>query len=225
MLVRRCPLDHVIGRMEMGLVDALGRLEPVSLRAVFANEASDFTPWLAENLDAVGQAVGLALELRQREYPVGRYSLDLLLEDAQGRVVIVENQLEQTDHTHLGQLLTYCAGTGADVVIWIARSVTDEHAAALEWLNDHTVAGVGFFGVEVELLRIGDSLPAPDFKLVVRPNDWAKNTRPPNPPQVTWTWESYATELHVPQERIEVGQQLLTPSSAQSKNEACHGSP
>ena len=95
---------------------SLGRLEPVQLREVWPNEASDFTPWLAENLDVLGQAVGLALELRQREHPVGRYALDLLLEDARGRVVIVENQLEQTDHTHLGQLLTYCAGAKADAV-------------------------------------------------------------------------------------------------------------
>jgi hypothetical protein len=157
---------------------SLGRLEPVPLRGVWPNEASDFTPWLAENLDELGQAVGLALELRQREHPVGRYALDLLLEDAQGRVVIVENQLEQTDHTHLGQLLTYCAGAKADVVIWISPSMTEEHAAALEWLNENTFAGVGFFGIELELLRIGDSLPAPHFKLVVRPNDWAKKVRP-----------------------------------------------
>src|SRR5690606_3777278 len=97
----------------------LGRLESVPLRAIWPNEAKDFTPWLADNLDVLGQAVGLALELRHREYPVGRYALDLLLQDAQGRVIVVENQLEQTDHGHLGQLITYCAGTQADVVIWI----------------------------------------------------------------------------------------------------------
>jgi hypothetical protein len=187
----------------------LGRLEPVSLRGVWPNEASDFTPWLSENLDALGQAVGLALELRQREYPVGRYALDLLLEDAQGRVVIVENQLEQTDHTHLGQLITYCAGAKADVVIWISPSITEEHAAALEWLNESTIAGVGFFGIELELLRIGDSLPAPHFKLVVRPNEWAKKVRPRAGSAVTWSWQTYASELHVPDERIEVGERLV----------------
>jgi hypothetical protein len=121
------------------------------VRSVWPNEATDFTPWLAQNLDALSQAVGLALEFRQREHPVGRYALDLLFEDTERRVVIVENQLEQTDHTHLGQLLTYCAGTSADVVIWISPFITEEHAAALEWLNENTVVGVGFFGVELEL--------------------------------------------------------------------------
>jgi hypothetical protein len=188
---------------------SLGRLEPVQLREVWPNEASDFTPWLAENLDVLGQAVGLALELRQREHPVGRYALDLLLEDARGRVVIVENQLEQTDHTHLGQLLTYCAGAKADVVIWIAQSITEEHAAALEWLNDNTVVGVGFFGIELEALRIADSVPAPHFKLVVRPNDWAKSS-PRTPGQAaSWTWETYASEMQLPQDRIETGRQLV----------------
>lgn len=186
----------------------VGRLEPVPLRTIWPNEAADFTPWLAENLDALSQAVGLALELRQREFQVGRYALDLLLEDAQGRVVIVENQLEQTDHTHLGQLLTYCAGTGADVVIWIAQSITAEHAAALEWLNENTVAGVGFFGIELEALKIGDSLPAPNLKLVVRPNDWSKAIRPGQPHPVTWTWETYVSEMRLPAERVAIGRQL-----------------
>lgn len=187
----------------------LGRLEPVPLRGVWPNEASGFTPWLANNLDTLGQAVGLALEFRQREHPVGRYALDLLLEDAEGRVVIVENQLEQTDHTHLGQLLTYCAGTKADVVVWISSFITEEHAAALEWLNENTIAGVDFFGIELELLRIGDSLPAPHFKVKVRPNAWTKRVRPGLDHIVTWSWDSYASELDIPEERIEVGKRLV----------------
>jgi hypothetical protein len=145
---------------------------------------------------------------------VGRYALDLLLEDAQGRVVIVENQLEQTDHGHLGQLLTYCAGTQAEIVIWIAHSVTEEHAAALEWLNDNTITGVGFFGVEVEAVRIGDSAPAPNFKVVVRPNDWAKDSRRSAKHVSTWTWDTYATELRVPAERIKVGRELVEAITA-----------
>lgn len=187
----------------------IGRLEPVPLRRIWPNEAADFTPWLASNLDVLGQAVGLALELRHREYPVGRYALDLLLQDAEGRVVIVENQLEQTDHGHLGQLLTYCAGTGAELVIWIAQSMTPEHVGALEWLNENTITGVGFFGIEVEALRIADSPPAPSFKVIVRPNDWAKDTRRNRLHAETWTWEMYASELHIPVERMEVGKDLL----------------
>lgn len=186
----------------------VGRLEPVPLRTIWPNEAADFTPWLADNLDALSQTVGLALELRQREYPIGRYSLDPLLEDAQGRVVIVENQLEQTDHGHLGQLLTYCAGATAEVVIWIAQSITAEHAAALEWLNENTVAGVGFFGIELETLKIGDSVPAPNLKLVVRPNNWSKTVRPSQPSPVAWTWDRYVSEMRIPQERVAIGRQL-----------------
>lgn len=197
---------------------AIGRLEPVNLRAVWPHEASDFTPWLAENLDVLGQAVGLALELTQREYQVGRYSLDLLLKDAQGRVVAVENQLQQTDHTHLGQLLTYCAGTQAQVVIWIAQSITDEHAAALEWLNDNTIEGVGFFGVQVEALRIGDSPPAANFSVIVRPNDVSKASRQASIKRSNWTWEAYAEELRIPQERIMVGR-LLADAVADAAEE------
>ncbi|MEV5896032.1 hypothetical protein [Nonomuraea fuscirosea] len=187
----------------------LGRLEPMPLRSVWPNEAKDFTPWLASNLDVLGQAVGLALELRQQEYPVGRYALDLLLQDAQGRVVAVENQLEQTDHSHLGQLLTYCAGTQAKVVIWIARTITEEHAAALEWLNTNTITGVGFFGVEVELLRIGDSVPAPNFRVIIRPNDWTKDNRSSRADPIAWSWDAYVEELRLPRERVEVGRQMV----------------
>ncbi|WP_127938611.1 hypothetical protein [Nonomuraea polychroma] len=181
----------------------------MALRTIWPNEAKDFTPWLADNLDVLGQAVGLALELRHREYAVGRYALDLLLQDAQGRVVVVENQLEQTDHGHLGQLITYCAGTQAEVVIWIAQTLTEEHAAALEWLNANTVTGTGFFGVEVEVLRIGESAPAPNFKVVVRPNDYTKSTQTSRRRANAWSWEAYVEELRVPLERVEVGRRLL----------------
>ncbi len=124
-------------------------------------------------------------------------------------MVIVENQLEQTDHGHLGQVLTYCAGVGADVVIWISSLITDEHAAALEWLNENTVTGVGFFGLELEALRIGDSAPAPHFELVVRPNDWAKKTRAAPGRTETWTWESYASDMRITAERIDTGKRLV----------------
>ena len=97
----------------------------------------------------------------------------------------------------------------ADVVIWISPFITEEHAAALEWLSENTVVGVGFFGVELELLRIGESLPAPHFKLVVRPNEWTKKVRPGTDSAVAWSWETYASELHVPQGRIEVGDRLV----------------
>jgi len=140
---------------------------------------------------------------------VGRYSLDLLLNDTRGRVVLVENQLEQTDHVHLGQVLTYCAGTQAEVVIWIAQSMTEEHAAALEWLNSNTVSGIEFFGVEVEVLRIGGSAPAPNFRVVVKPNTYTKGSHGSRARVTTWTWEAYVEELRVPAARAEVGRLLL----------------
>lgn len=190
-------------------VDRFGRLVKVPARTGWVHEALDFTPWLAENLDRLGEAVGLALQLRDREHAVGRYSLDLLLEDAQERIVIVENQFGQTDHDHLGKLLTYCAGTDADVVIWIAETLNDEHVAALEWLNESTVAGVGFFGVELELLKIGNSLPAPHFKVLVQPNEWTKSVRPVVRTAGEWSWQRYADELGIRQERLAVGRSLV----------------
>src|SRR4051812_8792066 len=177
--------------------DRFGRLVKVPARTGWVHEALDFTPWLAENLDRLGEAVGLALQLREREHAVGKYSLDLLLEDAQERVVIVENQFGQTDHDHLGKLLTYCAGTSADVVIWIAETLNDEHVAALEWLNESTIQGVGFFGVQLELVTIGDSLPAPHFNVVVQPNEWTKSVRPTLPAAGEWTWQRYADDMGI----------------------------
>lgn len=115
------------------------------------------------------------------------------------------NQFESTDHDHLGKLLTYCAGTNAAVVIWIAERLNAEHIAALEWLNDNTVQGVGFFGLELELLRIGDSLPAPHFKVVVQLNEWTNSVRPATATPAEWSWQAYADELGISQERLAVG--------------------
>ncbi|MEB3237440.1 MAG: DUF4268 domain-containing protein [Candidatus Sericytochromatia bacterium] len=154
----------------------LGKLERLSLRKAWAHEASDFTPWLAlpENLAVLAEALGLDdLELVGTEHPVGDFKIDILCSGDGGKVII-ENQLERTNHTHLGQILTYAAGVGASRVIWIAERFRTEHVAALEFLNQHTTEELDFFAVEVELWRIGDSPMAPAFKPVVRPNDWAK---------------------------------------------------
>jgi hypothetical protein len=196
-----------------------GRLRPVPATAPggWAHEAQDFTPWLAEHLDLLGEQLGIALRLREREFPVGRYSLDLLLEDAQGRTVIVENQFGQTDHDHLGKLLTYCAGTEAEAVVWIAESLTDEHVAALEWLNESTVSGVGFFGVELELLQIDDSKLAPHFKVVVQPNEWKKRVRPESEAQHDWGWDSYGELLGIGQDRLLVARALTERIEAESR--------
>lgn len=154
----------------------LGKLERIPLRKAWSHEAGDFTPWLAlpENLGLLADTLGLdELELVGTEHPVGDFKVDILCSDDSGKVII-ENQLEKTNHTHLGQILTYAAGTGARKVIWIAESFRTEHVAALEFLNQHTTDELDFFAVEVELWRIGESPMAPSFNVVVKPNDWAK---------------------------------------------------
>lgn len=197
-----------------------GQLRPISASSLegWTHEAQDFTPWLAENLDLLGEQLGLSLQLKEREYAVGRYSLDLLLEDAQGRTVVVENQFGQADHDHLGKLLTYCAGTEADVVIWISETLTEEHAAALEWLNESTVAGVGFFGVELELLKVDDSKPAPHFRVIIQPNEWRKRVRPEPEASTEWSWESFGEVLGISQERIRVGRALVERIELEIRN-------
>ena len=156
----------------------LGRLEQITdLRAIWETEAGAFTPWLAgeENLVLLGDAVGLDLELEVTEKDVGPFRADILCKDtATGSWVLVENQLERTDHTHLGQLLTYAAGLKAVTIIWIADRFTEEHRAALDWLNEITDERFNFFGLEIELWRIGDSPIAPKFNVVAKPNDWSK---------------------------------------------------
>ena len=159
----------------MSMEQTLANIQPVDLRKVWPNEASNFTPWLAENLSELGTALGLELELRQREADVGGYSLDILASDLnRDRPVVIENQLETTDHDHLGKLLPYAAGFDANVVVWLTREFRDEHRQALDWLNQRTGEDTLFFGVVVELWKIDDSRPAPHFNLVAAPNDWRK---------------------------------------------------
>ena len=130
----------------------LARIERIDLREMWPNEASDFTPWLAENISELGIALGMDLEVETEEAPVGSYSLDVLAhESGTGRPVVIENQLGATEHSHLGQLLTYAAGYDANVIVWIAKEFRDEHRAALDLLNSRTGEDSEFFGVEVEL--------------------------------------------------------------------------
>lgn len=157
----------------------LSKLTRVPLREAWKHEAGDFTPWLAEtdNLNALANVLGLSeLVLVETEYPVGDFNLDILCSDGDEQV-IVENQIEQTDHKHLGQIIAYAAGVGAKKVIWVAASFRPEHAAALQFLNDNTTDDLNFFAVEVELWRIGDSPMAPKFEVVVKPNEWVKTGR------------------------------------------------
>lgn len=160
---------------DMALPPELGRLTPVPVREVWAHEAHSFTQWLLQNVDALADELGMDLELTSAEHRVGDFALDLIGTDLQtGQAVIIENQLEPTDHRHLGQLLTYAGGTDPKTIVWCATQFRDAHRAALDWLNDNTLEDIRFFGVEVSAVRIGDSRPAPLFRLVAAPNDWAK---------------------------------------------------
>lgn len=156
----------------------LGRLVPVDTRTIWQHEAYDFTPWLLANADALGEKLGMDLVLERAEHPVGGFSLDLIGEDeGTGERVIVENQLTISDHTHLGQILTYAGGTDPSNIVWVALGFRDEHRAALDWLNAHTDEETRFFAVQVSVVRIGDSAPAPLLDVVVQPNDWGKSVK------------------------------------------------
>jgi len=158
----------------------LGRLEKIDLREQWKKEDTDFTPWLArdENIELLSETIGVELEVQSQEENVGPFRADILcLDTANNHYALIENQLEKTDHTHLGQLMTYAAGLDAVTIIWIAQKFTEEHRAALDWLNGITDDTFNFFGIEIELYRIGESLSAPMFSLVSKPNDWTKSVR------------------------------------------------
>jgi len=159
-------------------VKSLGRLERVELRDIWLSEPADFTPWLArkENLDILSETLGIDLELKAQERPVGPFRADILCKDTgTNRWVLVENQLERTDHNHLGQLLTYASSLEAVTIVWIAARFTEEHRSTLDWLNRITNDSFRFFGLQSELWRIGNSPPAPKFNIVSKPNDWSQS--------------------------------------------------
>jgi len=158
----------------------LGTLKRIDLREYWKHEAFDFTKWLSEpeNIALLSDEVGIGIEVTQTEASVGRFNVDILAqEENTGRKIIIENQLEITDHTHLGQLITYAAGLEAQYVIWIVREVREEHHQAVDWLNEHTDEDISFFLVALELWQIGDSDPAPKFSILSRPNEWKKSVR------------------------------------------------
>lgn len=153
----------------------LDRLQPVEIRDIWPNEATDFTPWLAEeeNLTLLGETLGMELELEGQELNVGDFRADILCRNAvDGSRILIENQLERTDHNHLGQILTYSAGLDIHTVIWIAKEFREEHRAALDRLNEITDENFQYFGIEVKVWQIGDSARAPQFEIVSKPNDW-----------------------------------------------------
>jgi len=157
----------------------LDKLTKVELREIWKHEALDFTQWLAmqENLDMLAETIGIDLINPQTEVSVGSFNVDILAEDDNGGKVIVENQLESTDHDHLGKLITYGSGLDAEIIIWIVKKAREEHQQAIHWLNDNTNSGINFFLIEMQAWKIGKSLPAPSFNIIAQPNDWAKTIR------------------------------------------------
>ncbi len=154
-----------------------GQLKRLDLRSIWSSESRHFTPWLAENIQELGNVLGMDLEITASEAPVGDFAVDLLTRDlGSGSVVVIESQFGPTDHDHLGKLLTYASGLGASAVVWIAESIREEHRQALEWLNQRTDADTMFFAIVLEVLQIDESQPAFNFRLVVFPNKWQKAT-------------------------------------------------
>lgn len=155
----------------------LGKLQRVDLRNVWKHEAINFTPWLVGHIDLLGEILGLELQVVGREQAVGDFSVDILARDlGRNKLVVIENQLEETDHTHLGQLITYAAGLEASVVIWVSREIREEHRQALDWLNRGDGATTEYFGVVVELLQIDASKPAVNLRVVASPNKWSRRS-------------------------------------------------
>ena len=185
----------------------LGTITDVDIRQAWAHEAHSFTPWLAANLDVLSRVIGIPMELEGTEVTVESFFADILarstLDDS---LVLIENQLAGSDHSHLGQLMTYLAGLEAKTVVWIATEFRDAHLSAINWLNEHTALDFAFFAVTVRVVRIGDSPLAPMFEVVARPNDWERRLNAAGaqrtPSETTLAREAFwnAFVAHVPGE-------------------------
>ena len=158
----------------------LGTIEKVALRDVWKHEERDFTPWLAteENLDMLSEILGISLIEPKCEVQVGSYQCDITCKvESDERLVVIENQIENSNHDHLGKAIVYASGIGASIIIWIVKSARLEHISAIEWLNENTDSNIGFFLIEIEAIKIGNSLTAPQFKIMAEPNDYAKTIK------------------------------------------------
>ena len=164
------------------MTSLVDRLIHVPIREVWEDEARDLTPWLADNVEALSEALGIDLELEGTEVRVGPFSADLLLRDANtGKRVVVENMMANTNHDHVGKLITYAAGLEATHAVLVAETFRPEHRSALQWLNANSTDSVHFFGVVLKAWRIGDSNPAPQLDVVVEPDEWMREVREETP--------------------------------------------
>lgn len=158
----------------------LGKLEEVSVREIWPHEQYNFSKWLAaeENIQELSNVLNLSITDIETEKFVGSYRCDLLGKDElSGKTVLIENQLEPTNHDHLGKIITYASGLDASVIVWIVESARSEHISAVEWLNNHTTDEVAFFLIEVHAYKIGESDPAPYFKIIEQPNDFTRSVK------------------------------------------------
>lgn len=159
----------------------LGKLKKIDLREAWKHEALDFTQWLAkdENLALLSEEIGVDINLIETEANVGSFNVDILAEDSNGRKIVIENQLESTNHDHLGKIITYASGYNAEIIIWIVKDVRNEHKQAIDWLNEHTDEKINFFAIKLELWQIDGSPYAPKFQIISKPNEWAKIMKAP----------------------------------------------
>ncbi|MGP1456977.1 MAG: hypothetical protein ACTTJ5_05280 [Veillonella parvula] len=157
----------------------IGKLESVDVRKLWVHEQYDFSAWLAKeaNLSILGETLGISFTDVETEKFVGSYRCDIVAKDDNNKdkIVIIENQLERSDHDHLGKIITYASGLDASTIIWIVTNARTEHKSAIEWLNNNTISNITFFLIELKAYRIGDSLPAPKFEIAEMPNDFVKN--------------------------------------------------
>jgi hypothetical protein len=163
-------------RMEMERL-GLGRLERLDLRSFWGEQLPDLTPWFVQNVDLLGQTLGIDITPMQREFQVDDEAFNVLGTDALGRPIVIENRLEEADQNHLGQLIMHASTLESAVVVWVSPRFDQEFRRTLDWLNDRTDSKIDFFGVELGLVRIGRSLPAPVLDVVVQPRNWRKASR------------------------------------------------
>jgi len=201
----------------------LGKLEQVNLRDYWKHEALDFTNWLAreENLNLLSEEIGIDIVLKETEASVGKFNVDILaIEDNSDRLIVIENQLEQTDHDHLGKIITYASGFDAEVIIWIVKDVRDEHKQAIDWLNAHTNDKINFFAIKMELWKIDNSSPAPKFQIISKPNNWAKalkssSSKPTRETKLTMLQLEFWTEF---KEYLQAKKSFLKPRKPRAQH-------
>jgi hypothetical protein len=184
----------------------LGKVVQVDVRKAWPNEATHFTPWLAssDGMELLQDALGMDLEVEAVEKLVGPFRADILAkrtDTTDEHWVLIENQLEKTDHRHLGQLLTYAAGLKAATIVWVAQHFAEEHRAALDWLNDITSDAYQFFGLQIELWQIGSSEAAPMLNVLAEPNEWTR--------EVQQSAENSVSDLKQQQQRFWQGVRAL----------------